>query len=319
MHYTTDDKARRQIRQDFDSWSDLLDFACNRTSPIDAAGTGWSRNNRGSLAWYGSDSWTEAVTLARDGWPEGERQIKRLSLDLFDRISSMIERPVYRYDVEGSDFDVARVVDGEPECWTREETILTEGRRIVRIVCAGFVSAGVDPDVVNARGAAVCALAELLTYAGHGVQIDLCFAGSGHNGGHSEAWVTLKAPEQPLDLPRLAFALAHPSSFRRIMFAIGEGWPEWAREIFGIPAYYWSTAEPDDKGDLFIAPADLFRRWVSDPTTARAWVVSTLKTQGVHLRETDEQAETPAAAPQPHTVSVPYVPRYSPRRRRRRW
>lgn len=286
--YTINDGAGR-IRQDFDTWGAFVDFARQRTTEVHETRC-WSRNpGHSDPLWSGTRTWDAALQLAVDGWPEGERHIAPLTLDLFDRLATLIERPYYVFDVEGQDFDVARVVEGEPECWQQERTVVTEGtgRKVVRLVADGFVSAGIDRAVIIARGAAICALAQLLEYAGHGAQIDLCYAGSGHGRGLIETCVRVKDADQPLDLPRAAFALAHPSSFRRIGFSVMEALPAWARRYFGIPAFYTSPAYPEDKGDVFIQRAGLYDGQWSSPEAARAWIIEQLKAQGVAVHETD--------------------------------
>lgn len=273
------------------TWGEFLDRAETRPNPPEGGKSRSTESDR--LYFTHTGTFGEALALARDGWPEGEQHIRRLSLAMFDRVSTLIERPVYRYDVEGSDFDVARVVDGEPEHWTRQETITTEdpGRRVVRIVLNIAASAGVGANEIRAKGAAVAALAELLDHAGHGSQIDIAapFEGSGTR---SEVHARIKDADQPLDLPRVAFALAHPSCLRRIVWAIREGHPPAIRRAQSVDAHGGYATPADvvneyDKGDLYIGRSYYGEPQWANEAAARAWVIEQLKTQGVHLRETD--------------------------------
>lgn len=163
-----EDQTDKLLDLAYDSWSAFIDHAEHGKATVSKPRSHREVWEEMPLSWYGGASRPVAFSLARDGWPEGEDYIKPLTLALVDKVSSLIERPVYIYDVEGHGIDVARYVDGEPECWLRQDVRITEGpgRRIVRIVANGFASCGIEPDVIRAKGAAVAALAELLELAG---------------------------------------------------------------------------------------------------------------------------------------------------------
>lgn len=287
----------RNIRTDFESWGELLDTAVIKATTTKGRS---SRQREGSFSFsefFGSPDFETALDLARNGWPEGERHVKRLALDLFDKVSNMIERPYPVYDVEGSEIDVARYLEGEPECWQRMEERVTEGpgRRLVRLVYVCTVAARVSAETIRARGAALVALIHLLEYAGHGVEVTLA-ASVGHHGAgleRAEQYVNLKAPEQPLDLPRLAFALIHPSSYRRLIWAVQETLPEWAVLLYGFRenGTYGSGRNGFDsreRGEIYIGGvggAQIDANQWTNPEAARAWIIEQLKAQGVAVRE----------------------------------
>ena len=272
MRRTTDGP---NVRIQYDTWRDFIDAARNgKEQHSSHAGPGF----------HGAQSFQDAYDLARDGWPEGEQHVKRLSLDLFDKVSNLIERPYPVYDVEGSEIDVARYLDGEPECWQRMEERQTEGpgRRVYRLVFNCSVSGGVGQSVITARGAGAVALAELLEYAGHGVEIVLAFRANHHHREHLDAFVPLKACEQPLDIPRLAFALAHPSTLRRFMFSAMENDPSGTfHPLTDMPA----DVDVADRGDLFFGHAMYGDPNWRNSEAARAWIIETLKQQGVAVSE----------------------------------
>ena len=274
----------------YDSWGEYLDhISAGETFP--GAASHAASDDRDT--WSGG-SWTLALQLARDGWPEGEAALKRFSLPLVDRVSQMIERPYIVYDVEGSEIDIARYLDGEPECWQRFEVRTTAGpgRRIIKIRINASASASVGPDTIRTRGAAVGALVELLELGGHGVQLDLCksvatYPGKPASLGYS---VRLKDAEQPLDIPRIAYALVHPTSARRLGFAAYEQAPAPVRNAHGVKRggnYGYPSTFPADAADADIT----FDRMASDepqwssPAAAEAWTIQTLEAQGVTLRK----------------------------------
>lgn len=280
----------RSIRLVLDSWGTFVDMAENAP----AAGCRSSRSNDMGAHWHGTSTFREAAALAREGWPEGEARVRGLSLAAFDKVSSMLERELPVYDVEGAEIDVARYLEGEPECWQRMESRVTQGpgRRIVEIVYVCSASGGVSGEVMIARGAAAVALAELLEQAGHGVKITLVSSVASGYGGHGkeacEICIPIKAPDQPLDVSRVAFALAHPATFRRLVFAVEETLPPDIVSAYGFRGgggYGARPFEASEHGDIYIGGAAYGHEQWTDPHRARAWIIEQLKAQGVALNE----------------------------------
>lgn len=286
----------------YDSWEDFLSRADAPRIPGRSGNAsrrskaiGWASS---SEAWYASKDFEEALSLARDGWKEGEDLIKPLSMEAKQLISDKIERPFYVYDVEGTEVDVARFLDGEPEHWTRQEYRVTDGpgRRIMKVAYNITASFNVDAEVLTGRGAAVLALVELLELGGYGVEL---VVGVGVNYGPLDedcnysslygAYVPIKGADQPLDLPRAAFAIAHPSMFRRMFFSVMELWPEpvWKAIEWG----YGSAAEfpKAERGDIYIGCAQGNDKQWREPKLARDWILKKLSEAGVKLN-TEEGA-----------------------------
>jgi hypothetical protein len=277
--------------QTFDAWGEFVDASAG--PEVCALG----RYTSGPPEWFGTPSPEKALALARDGWPEGEDHIRPLSMALFDKLATLIERQSIAYDVEGEQVDIGRYLEGEPECWQRTVWTTSEGvsRRSVRITTNGFVSSRVGAKEVIARGATICALAQLLEFAGIGVQIDLTFAGQGRDCSLARIDVPIKSADQPLDLGRAAFALAHPSLFRRIIIRLSDTWPERARKTFGATGesgYYFSQASvPDgERGEIHFECAAYGDPQWTDESKARAWIIEQLKAQGVAVRAESEKA-----------------------------
>lgn len=207
------------VRLDFEFWSEFVDYAASQPSTVPHA----SRSSRvGNYKFTETLSFESAVKLALDGWDEGREQVKKLSGPIVEKVCNLIERQDLVYDVEGMGIDIARFVDGEPECWQRYETTVVEGEssKLIHIVFNLTVSSGIDQRVITAKGAAIAALVETLEYAGNRVKVTIA-----HALNHYECYVTVKSFDQPIDLGRLVFALAHPSSLRRIFFSAQECQP----------------------------------------------------------------------------------------------
>lgn len=239
-------------------------------------------------AWRGASP-TEAFRMAREGWPEGVAQARALSEALFDRVSTMLERFDTSYGLEPTGaLDVARYLDGEPECWAQFTPVLAEGpgTRYLTLLLNLAAAAGVDVDTIIAKGAVAAALIDLLETAGHRVKVILGAAGETHEI-HHETLVTIKDHDQPLDLDRLTFALAHPASFRVLAFSAWEHYPRDVRQAAGIEpdnGYSRPAACESVDADITIGHSRLDAKW-TDPAKATAWILAELQRSGVAVKE----------------------------------
>lgn len=274
----------------FNSWGEYIETAGKPANGISPENERASRNL--DYSFTDSHSFDEAYKLAKEGWNDGEKQIKELSLPMVETVSAQIERLDVNHDVEGHAIDVARFVDGEPECWLKFENVIAEsesGRRLIRLVYNISASAMVLKQIIARKGAAVAALVELLEYAGHRVEVTAAAAMEGYNE-NLETYIKMKDFDQNLDMSTLAFAFVHPSSLRRVMFSAWETLPRAVRERFGVVpggGYGRPTTCVTDKGDIYIDRSYGYggeNQWKS-PESAEAWVINELKKQGVHLKE----------------------------------
>jgi len=108
---------------------------------------------RTDSAWTGCDFDT-ALALALDGWTEGVERIKPLASRVSDRVASHLEVTDWGHDVEPGNLDIARFIDGEPECWLTPSVrhIVAQGR-LLTVVLGGGISAGYSAEAIFARGA----------------------------------------------------------------------------------------------------------------------------------------------------------------------
>lgn len=260
---------------DFSSWGELLEYAA-RTPKFNG---GLCSRKSSDNWWSGTPNFDAAVNVARNGWMDAEKKTAKLTAALFDKVSSLVKREYYSYDVTGLDFDMGLLMDGRPECWVKEETKTedTQGR-ILRVVFNGFYSAGVDADVLIARGAAVSALIELLEFSGTRVEVV-------HHTPFRDIIqfrTVIKTADQPLDIGRLAFAVGHRSMFRRIMFSCLEQNPAERTADggrYGMP----HQLDAEHQGDIYIDCAGYGDPQWENPEIAQQWIVAQLKKQGVEI------------------------------------
>ena len=264
----------------FDCYSELINFAETRK----AFGYGNNESHSRNPRFYGHESFTKALELARYGWPEGRKKIEELTVQINDKVMSLIERPELVYGVTGNNFDVGLMLSGAPEHWYTIENTVVEGtsNKIIKMVFNIGARATVSTETFEQRGAVAAALVEALEYGGFRVELWMaCHArmSFGDDYCHDIA-VCIKPADQPLDMDRLAFALVHPASHRRMIFAVREHCEQTNGAIGG------SNPLPEDQqGDIYIDRADgSYTEW-STPEASAQWILKTLKEKGVAINE----------------------------------
>jgi len=190
----------------------------------------------GKVDWFGTSSFEEAVRLAEHGWPDGLARIKTLSSKLKPLMTEQTERHISRFCEAGDEVDIGRYVTGEPECMVDYEMkIVPAAGRVVKILANVSASCGIDTEQMFMRGAAAVMLADLVEQSGLRSEIWISSAGHCYDGGPGKVdmRVCIKKPDQPLEMDRVAFMLANPSVFRRLMFMAYEQLTraEWNKHI----------------------------------------------------------------------------------------
>lgn len=294
-------KSKTQFHKHFDTWGEFLEFV---EGPA-VEGQRVFENSQGEErfsyngGWFKTQNFAEATALAHNGWSDGVEKCKAIAQPLIDRLSIMIERPEIRYDVcPGIDYDMGLVVTGDPEHWMSYEyqTVEGEGNRLVRITFDCTVSSGISAEIIQAKGAVLAALVELLELGGNRVEVVCLPIRTGHGYAYEPkhenytayASVVVKRFEQPLDMNRLMFAFAHPSMLRRIGFRFAENCPVAVQNAMG--ASYGSCikeqpTEPETRCDIFIGSSIYGDPVWTNTESTQKWLLSNLKKQGIILKE----------------------------------
>lgn len=272
--------------QRFASISEYMDLV---TAPMPGDTLGRS-SQEGRERWSGNVTFDEAVRLAETGWMEGVEQVERFTNRLNSTLSGLISLPELKYGVEGEFPDISLAMTGNPEFMVSivDSSIKVDANpaKIIKIVVDTRVSAAVSITAMILRGAAVAALTTMLERHRFRVEVEIACCASPSSGSSSrqfETIITLKKPEESLHLPNLVFHLAHPASFRKLMFSSWEHLPEPDRKQLG--AYgdhgYGYGGVPTDEGDICLggrhtAVGD------SDKATIK-WITDALEAQGIEV------------------------------------
>lgn len=274
----------------FDYWSELYDFV-DSTGPKPADGF-YDENsitNEARDDWDLGVGWDGAKKILRDGWQEGADRLRRFATNVETRVATKIARPEPVYDVCGEQFEIGRVLTGEPEVflnWTESAQEIS-GRGIIWIDFYGTCSAGVTAETMLRRGSLIAALTSALELGGYSVGVQAApyignYPGITTLPAGYEARVIVKEPGQPLDMARLA-SMAHPSFSRRIGFRCLELEGKAFHTKFGWGYGYPITATEGREANLVFAGALYGEKQWETVEGAENWILEKLREYGVHL------------------------------------
>lgn len=189
---------------------------------------------------HGEHQWTYgvlrpgAVQMAKSGWPDGAAKARAL-LDKLDVPPIVDTHSATVNDVTGSYVDVGEYVQGTPECMVDFKPD-TRPVRFVHVIVSGIFPWQLKGDNIMQRGVTIAAIVDALESRGIRCSVELLtrFGARYEPGHYVDVSVCIKDTTQPLNLDVLTFAVAHPATFRRLLFAVGERQPEDIREKFGF-------------------------------------------------------------------------------------
>ena len=293
-----DPDAPNEVLGYFESWADYVAFAAK---PKAERGSGSGMNDP-DRTFYGINvetgrpapcTFAEAQRLSLEGWREGRAKIREAHEVVYrGALHSLgtVSMPVMGTDLVGMLPSVPAYLSGDPAAMlTWQET--SAPRPVIQIVIQMTYSAGTTAQQVYRRGAAICALVDLMEQRGARVEIVGALSNRGSNRGerdrHLDMHVTVKRPDQPLDLDLIAFVFAHPASFRRIGFAAEEQICTTAeQDIFGITSgTYGRAADSKEhrRGDLYMPTLDRSAGDFFDDAATEAWLIRVLREQGLEV------------------------------------
>jgi len=240
-----------------------------------------NRSSRtGGFAFTGTKNFQEALDLAKKGWPEGTKRARSFSMKIKKALDATGYKKEWRSEVYGGGtLQVTAYIEGRPDCYRHLKKKTSQ--KFLRIVFSGGASGTVGKDTLIIRGAMAALLCETLEAEGYRVQVDLAFCTEDEL--KLETTVTLKNYSESIDLDRLVFFTAHPSSLRRLSFSQRECLPKEIRELIGIPGDYGIPSNPDDRGDIWFPSARSNDPAWQTPESAAAFVRRMLAEKGIEI------------------------------------
>ena len=190
---------------------------------------GHSENGKSSSkkasSWHMNASWDDAIRMATDGWPEGLKKMQKATELLEVPSSERNYEPQPMAALAGDEVDVGLYLSGEPECmtdWTMAET--PSFGKVAKIVVNCSASCGVSTELMFRRGAAAVLLVDALESCGIRCEVWVLpwCSGEGERKPVHFCEVLAKQADDPVELDRLAYMLAHPVVMRRLGFRLME-------------------------------------------------------------------------------------------------
>lgn len=275
---------------------ELLDALIDYDESGAASPIGNTSHDEGAHAeqWTQCATFADAVKVAREGFTEIRPQVDAITNAITSEVVAReVPRVKRRNAIAGGAVNVGRVMTGAPKCFTQYTRIMAPGvARVLRIAVSVSNVADVPNEMIRARGAAIVALIDALTRKGWACEV-WAVAASEISGTSTivSTEVCLQSASDPLDVDGLMFNLAHPSMFRRMIFAERERNGEALRPLGLISAGWSSSVNPHDDGtfDLIIKGVD-GNRLSAYPQTVEQWA-----TQVEHWLAEATQERTGAA------------------------
>lgn len=210
------------INLEFDSYEAFLSDALDpiNTNPWDRRASQATGGDYGRK-WSGTDTFDEAVTLARTGWAQGRKLMVQGLADAA-MVSAVQTAPALVYDVGGMYPDIQRYLSGDPAAMVDMGDMEVKARPITRIWFPRAVSAGVKVRESRNYGIALLSHVDRLEEQGHSVELTCVMTAKGWRNDLFNISINVKRAGEPLDLDRAAFVMAHPAFFRRLCFNLIE-------------------------------------------------------------------------------------------------
>ena len=177
--------------------------------------------NSGNKDFYGTEDFDGALKILKNGSEKIKKGLKKqvkIAMDMLQKELNT-EPQGYVADVQGLFFDVAKVIEGEPEAWYRDPWDKVKKPRI-SIPLVGSYNASFRVDTAIKNSSEIIALVKALEDNGFECEIAMIFPadnaemGTG-KGAYQE--VMVKNFDESFNWNKLS-AMLHPSFFRRIIF-----------------------------------------------------------------------------------------------------
>lgn len=195
-----------------ESWDEFVRDLRDRA--VQHAWRGKQSSIKGTESFTRSRSWEHCIELAERGDKLVTEQVASAAVKV-----TFEAGPTWEYAPVGAFPCIPAYAAGVPEdMFVPLEDGAANSKPIVRIAVNVVCSAFVEPqDIIN-RGAAVVALIDKIQSEGQRVELIAFCHIEGYRNDRYLMSVTVKRPEEPIDMDRVAFALAHPSMLRRCFF-----------------------------------------------------------------------------------------------------
>jgi len=235
----------------------------------------------GNHDFYGTPNRNVAFQLAKYGWAEGRKLLSKARAQM-PKSSARVH--IMEWDVGGDYPDPVRAAAGAPDCMVTKGNSVENPNQVIRVVVSASTPCSTPPSEYINRGAAILSAIEAAELCGYPIQVEVEETSYTLNQGFSCS-IVLKEAGHPCDLDSLAFFLIHPSSLRRVFFALLETEKELINMHIG---YGRPTCRPKSlhkPGDIYLKNFETGE--FTSPEAAHKLVQEAFKRAGCFVEFTD--------------------------------
>ena len=285
--------GKNVIKLAFSSLTDFFNVSENGKSTLSDDNRA-SRKN-GDTSFFHSKSWADAVSMQKNGWPEGIRKSKKLQNKLVDMVKGKLVMQEARYQVEcDGDIDVSKYLSGVPECNVvvdeHETSLAYNNGQIITLYLELCCNAGISSENYILRGPALLTFVKMLEYTGRSVKIVLTLCSESFKGNKRlEIHINAKQHGQFVNDDVLAYALMSPAFFRRHGFSIKEQMEPEELKSFDINLHggYGRAGNKsifiEDRPD--VVSTSIKNIDISTIEGAERWLIEQLKANGIEIKD----------------------------------
>lgn len=213
---------------------------------LDRERNGWAQ---GGAANVGCDSMSEALAIARKGWPEGASAASRV-IEQLTLAKPRIRR--HAPSLAGGTVNIGRLLSGDPRHMISRPK--QPGKKVFTLFVEAGCFFGINAGTMVRRAAIIGAISDIMENEGYACTIVATDTSIERGQTYYQLAVTLKEAGERLSLGDLMFALGHPAFLRRFSFAVCSSVPE-TRSIWGsqgAPSNAFTDEHPCTPSEFYI-------------------------------------------------------------------
>jgi hypothetical protein len=227
----------RFITENFKSIDEMIKVLDSRPKNQIMKNCNSSERPEREFTWYGTDSYTEAISLIKKGYTEILPDIKKQVREQSKNHSNLftVNKRIPQNAVIGYVPNVPNAIRNLPNSMITINKI-PQKKKVISIIYSIAGSCGESQEFFIKAGATLLTAIKSLEAQGISVELSVGFMGA-KDLNESEAifpTVKVKSYGQELDLQKLCFPLAHPSMFRRFGFKYLETCPDITKNYFSF-------------------------------------------------------------------------------------
>ena len=221
----------KAYRYTAESWDEFVHDL--RTRKINWGHNGNGSEATGSSGWSGCDTWGEALEYAVKGHPVGRAAIESAAVKV-----TMEPEPLWDTAPVGAFPCIPAYAAGVPQdMFAMSDIAPPSPSPIVRIAVNMSAPAHVDATSIVNRGVAIVSLIDRIQLSGR--RVELIAIKHGKTNDEKFIWqVTVKRPEEPIDMDRVGLCFATPIMLRRFFFRVLEFMTPYEVEGYGRSTHF---------------------------------------------------------------------------------